>query len=148
MGQEKTEKKEIVEIKDDKAKATPGDVKTIELSKTYKFEGEEISSLRFTRLRMEDVTAENMIRANNIMMHEGTAVVVPENTLHFALIIASDTTGLPVEFFKQLKPKDAMAVRQFISNYFFKRIEAQGCMEATEAVHGIERPGRSELRVP
>lgn len=117
MGQEKTEKREIVEIKDDKVKAAPDNDKTIELSRTYKFEGEEISSLCFTRL--EDVTAENMIRANNIMMNDGTAVVVPENTLYFALIIAADTTGLPIEFFKQLKPKDAMAVRQFITNYFF-----------------------------
>ena len=119
MGQEKTEKEEIVEIKDDKVKAAPDDDTTIGLSRTYKFEGGEISSLHFTKRGLEDVTAENMIRANNIMMHDGTAVLVPENTLYFALIIAADTTGLPIEFFKQLKPRDAMAVRQFISNYFF-----------------------------
>lgn len=118
MGQEKVEKKETVEVKKGgKAEGRPGDEKTIELSRTYRYEGEEISSLHFTRL--EDVTAENMIRANNIMMNTGTSVVVPENTLYFALIIAADTTGLPIEFFKQLKPKDAMVVRQFITNYFF-----------------------------
>lgn len=118
MGQEKVEKKEIVEIKKDgKVQDRPDDGKTIELSRTYKFDGEEISSLHFTRL--EDVTAENMIRANNIMMNSGTSVVVPENTLYFALIIAADTTGLPIEFFMQLRPKDAMEVRRFITNYFF-----------------------------
>lgn len=118
MGQEKVEEKEIVGVKKDgKMEARPDDGKTIELSRTYKFEGEEISSLHFTSL--EDVTSENMIRANNIMMNNGTSVVVPENTLYFALIIASDTTGLPIEFFMQLKPKDAMEVRRFITNYFF-----------------------------
>lgn len=122
MGQEKTEVRENVEVKkevkkDGKMEAGLNDGKTIELSRTYKFENEEISSLHFTGL--EDVTAENMIRANNIMMNDGTSVVVPENTLYFALIIAADTTGLPIEFFKQLKPKDAMAVRRFITNYFF-----------------------------
>lgn len=118
MEEKKAEKKEIVEMKKEgKMEAGLDDGKTIELSRTYKFEGEEISSLHFTGL--EDVTAENMIRANNIMMNDGTSVVVPENTLYFALIIAADTTGLPIEFFKQLKPRDAMEVRRFISNYFF-----------------------------
>lgn len=117
MGQEKTEKKEIVEIRDGKAKTTSDDGKTLELSRTYKFEDEEISSLHFSRL--EDITAEDMIQANNIMVNDGTSVVVPENTLYFALIIAAYTTGLPIEFFKRLKPRDAMDVRRFITNYFF-----------------------------
>ncbi|MCI9388377.1 MAG: phage tail assembly protein [Lachnospiraceae bacterium] len=112
------EKKEIVEVKKDgKAGVSPDDGKTLGLSRTYKFEGEEISSLRFTRL--EDITAEDMIRANNIMVNEGISMVVPENTLYFALIMAADATGLPIEFFKQLKPGDAVKVRRFITNYFF-----------------------------
>lgn len=117
MEGKKTDTKEVMEAKDGKAGIKPDDKKTVVLSRTYKFDGEEISTLHFSGL--EDITARDMIRANNIMMDNGTNVVIPENTLYFALIIASDTTGLPLEFFMQLTPRDAMSVRRFVSNYFF-----------------------------
>lgn len=117
MEGKKTETKEIMEVKDGKVETKPDDKKTVELSRTYKFDGEEISTLHFSGL--EDFRARDMIRVNNIMMDNGTNVVIPENTLYFALIVASDTTGLPLEFFMQLIPRDAMSVRRFVSNYFF-----------------------------
>ena len=117
MEDKKTGTKEAVEVRGSRAEARPDDKKTVELSRTYEFEGEKISVLRFSGL--EDITARDMIRANNIMMDAGTNVVIPENTLYFTLIIASDTTGLPLEFFMQLRPRDAMSVRRFVSNYFF-----------------------------
>lgn len=117
MEDKKTGTKEAVEVSGSRAEDRPDDKKTVELSRTYKFEGEEISTLHFSGL--EDITASDMIQANNIMMDNGTNVVIPENTLYFALIIASDTTGLPLEFFMQLRPRDAMSVRRFVSNYFF-----------------------------
>lgn len=117
MEDKKTGTREAVEIGSGRSEADPDDKKTVELSRTYKFDGKEISTLRFSGL--EDITAWDMIQANNIMMDNGTNVVIPENTLYFALIIASDTTGLPLEFFMQLIPRDAMSVRRFVSNYFF-----------------------------
>ncbi len=117
MEGKKTDAKEVMGVKDGKVGTKPDDKKTVELSRTYKFDGEEISTLHFSGL--EDITARDMIRANNIMMDNGTNVTIPENTLYFALIIASDTTGMPLEFFMQLIPRDAMDVRRFVSNYFF-----------------------------
>ncbi len=117
MGQEKTEKKEIVEIKDGKVEVVPDEERTLELTRTYEFEGEKISSLDFSRI--EELSARDMIRANNIMVREGTVTASAEVHLHYALIIASDVTGLPVEFFMQLKPKDAMKVKNLVVHHFF-----------------------------
>lgn len=39
--------------------------------------------------------------------------------MYFALILASFAAGMPVEFFKELKPGDAMKVKRFITQYFF-----------------------------
>ena len=117
MGEKNTEKKEIVEIRGDRVEATPDDEKTIELSRTYKFENEEVSSLYLSGL--EEITAADMIKANNIMTNDGAAAVIPENTMYFALILASFATGMPVEFFKELRPNDAIRVKRFITQYFF-----------------------------
>jgi len=117
MGEKNTEKKEIVEIRGDRVEVTPDDEKRIELSRTYKFEGEEVSSLYLSGL--EEITAADMIKANNIMTNDGAAAVIPENTMYFALILASFSAGMPVEFFKELRPNDAIKVKRFITQYFF-----------------------------
>lgn len=118
MEEKKAEKKEIVEMKKEgKMEAGLDDGKTIELSRTYKFDGEEVSSLYLSGL--EEITAADMIKANNIMTNDGAAAVIPENTMYFALILASFAAGMPVEFFKELKPGDAMKVKRFITQYFF-----------------------------
>lgn len=117
MEQKNTGTKEIVETKDGKVEAALDKENILELSKTYEFEGEKISSLDFSGL--DDLTAENMIRANNIMENDGASATVPENTMYYALIIAADATGMPVEFLKKLKPRDAVKVRRKVSRCFF-----------------------------
>lgn len=118
MGQEKTEKKEIVEVKEDgKVDVTLDSEVMLELTKTYEFENEKISCLDFSRI--EDLSAKDMIRANNIMVREGTVAASAETHLHYALIVASDVTGLPVEFFMKLKPKDAMKIKNLVVHHFF-----------------------------
>lgn len=117
MAQEKTGTKEIVEIKDGKVKVMPDEEMALELTRIYEFEGEKISSLDFSGLK--ELTAETMIRAGNIMAQAGTAAVVPENNMHFALIVAADATGLPIEFFKQLNLRDAMQVKTRVTRVFY-----------------------------
>lgn len=117
MGQKTTETKEIVEVKNGQVEVMPDEERTLELTRTYSFEGENITSLDFSGL--ENVTAEDMIRANNIMTSAGTVAVVPENNLHYALIIAAGATGLPIEFFKQLKPRDAIKVKNTVTHFFY-----------------------------
>ncbi len=95
----------------------PDKKKILKLVRTYQFEGEEISSLDFSRIG--DLTAENMIRANSIMEDNGVSTTVPENTMYYALIIASDATGMPIEFFKKLRPRDAVNIRRLVSRCFF-----------------------------
>lgn len=116
MGQENTEKKEVVETKGGRAEVASDKKKILELSKVYEFEGEKISSLDFSGL--EDLTTENMIRANNIMENAGAASSVPENTMYYALIIASDATGMPVEFLKKLNIRDAFRMRRMVTRFF------------------------------
>ena len=81
----------------------------IKLSKTYDFEGEKIQKLDFSGL--ENVTADDMIKANKVLASSGTVSVLPENDLHYTLIIAASATGHPIEFFKSLKPRDAIKVK-------------------------------------
>ncbi len=113
----KTETKEIVEVKDGKVEITRDEENILELTKIYEFEGEKISRLDFSGLR--ELTAETMIRAGNIMAQAGTAAVVPENNIHYALIVAADATGLPIEFFKQLNLRDAMQVKTRVTRVFY-----------------------------
>lgn len=123
MGQEKTEKKEIVEKKeiaemnDSRVEARQDEEKILKLSKTYEFEGEKISSLDFSGL--ENLTANNMIKANNIMDSNGIIANLPENTMYYALIIASDATGMPMEFLEKLNLRDAYRTRRKITHCFF-----------------------------
>ena len=70
MEQKKAEKKEIVEVKDGAVEVIPDEERTLELTRAYAFEGETISSLDFSGL--EEINAESIIRANNIMFHACT----------------------------------------------------------------------------
>ena len=44
---------------------------------------------------------------------------MPEMSLEYALYIASVATGLPVEFFRHLPPKDAIKVKNRVTNFFY-----------------------------
>ena len=89
----------------------------IKLSKTYDFEGEKIQELDFSGL--ENVTADDMIKANKVLASSGAVSVLPENDLHYTLIIAASATGHPIEFFKSLKPRDAIKVKNKVTSFFF-----------------------------
>lgn len=101
-----------------KATQAAGDEeKIVKLSRTYDFEGEKVSELDFSGL--ENVTADDMIKANKILSSSGTVAILPENDLHYTLIIAASATGYPIEFFKALKPRDAIKVKNMVTGFFF-----------------------------
>ena len=110
MAAEVTETKKVTQTADDAERI-------VKLSKTYDFEGDKISELDFSG--MENVTAEDMIKANKVLASSGTVSVLPENDLHYTLIIAASATGYPIEFFKALKPKDAIKVKNKVTSFFF-----------------------------
>lgn len=93
------------------------DETVIKLSKTYDFEGEKISTVDMSGL--ESITANDMIKANKILNNSGTVTVLPETNLEYTLIIAASASGLPIEFFKTLAPKDAMKVKNRVTSFFF-----------------------------
>ena len=87
------------------------------LSKTYDFEGEKIVSIDFSGL--EDITAKTMIKANKVLTASGDVQVMPENSLHYALVIAAECTKYPIEFYETLKPNDAMRVKNRVTAFFY-----------------------------
>lgn len=109
---------DVKEIKStEQAQAVEEAENIVKLSKIYDFEGEKVSQIDFSGL--ENITADDMIRANKVLSTSGTVSILPENDLHYTLIIASSATGLPIEFFKALKPKDAIRVKNTVTSFFY-----------------------------
>lgn len=105
---------------EDVKKETPttvGDDLTVVLSKEYNFEGERVKEIDFSGL--EDVTAKTMIKANKVLTTAGDVQLLPESSLHYALIIAADCTKYPIEFYEMLCPKDAMKVKNTVTTFFY-----------------------------
>ena len=105
---------EITKIEEAKKAATGDHV--VELSRTYEFEGEKISQIDLSGL--EDVTAETMIKAGKVLVGAGDVQVLPENSLHYTLVIAAECTKYPIEFYKRLKPRDAIRIKNKITLFF------------------------------
>ena len=89
----------------------------IKLTRTYNFEGKEISEVDLSG--MDNLTADDMIRANKVLQSSGTIAAVPETNLEYAMIIAARATGIPVEFFKGLKPRDAIKIKTKVTSFFY-----------------------------
>lgn len=89
----------------------------IELVNTYDFEGEKINKIDMSGL--EDITANDMIKANKVLTASGGVSMMPETNLEYCLIIAAGVTGRPVEFFKSMKPHDAIKIKNAVTNFFF-----------------------------
>ena len=89
----------------------------VKLTRTYNFEGTEISEVDLSG--MDNLTENDMIRANKVLQNSGTITAVPETNLEYAMIIAASATGTPVEFFKGLKSRDAIKIKTKVTNFFF-----------------------------
>ena len=86
----------------------------LKLSKEYDFEGQKIDLSG-----LDNLTAADMIQANKVLTNNGTVSVLPETTLEYDLIIAAGALKMPIEFFKQLKPKDALALKNRVTSFLF-----------------------------
>ena len=109
-------KAEIVEIATQDKKEEQESTK-IKFTKTYLFEGESIGEIDMGGL--ENMTANDMIKANKVLNTSGNFSVLQEMTLEDALVIASSATGRPIEFFKGLCPRDAIKVKNSVGSFFF-----------------------------
>jgi len=89
----------------------------LRLSKPYQFEGETYNHVDLSKL--EDISANDMIKAQRLMEKSGSVSVLPEMSMEHTCIIAGLTTGKPVEFFKQLPAKDAIKLRNRVTNFLY-----------------------------
>lgn len=94
-----------------------GEEKVLKLSKIYDFEGYKVSEIDMSGL--EDLTANDMIKANKVLNSSGNVTVLPETNLEYTLVIAAAATEYPIEFYKMLKPKDAIKVKNLVTSFFF-----------------------------
>lgn len=89
----------------------------ITLKKPVHFEGESYESIDLTGLH--NVRASDMVAVNRRLTRNGNATATQELTLEYALNMANIVTGLPLEFFDQLPPYAAMAVKSCVINFLY-----------------------------
>ena len=68
---------------------------------------------------LEDLSAKDMIAAQRTMEKSGSINVLPEMSLEYACIFASKATKMPVEFFQALPPKEAIKVKNKVTNFLY-----------------------------
>lgn len=88
----------------------------IKLSREYNFEGKKYSELDLSGL--ENLTTMDLTEAQRAMQRNNEIAAVPEMNLTYCLVLAATATNMPIEFYKQLKAKDAIAVRNKVSTTF------------------------------
>lgn len=89
----------------------------IKFRKPFIFEDETYKEIDLSGL--EDLSARDMIQAQRTMERSGSINVLPEMSLEYACIFASKATKMPVEFFQSLPPKEAIKVKNKVTNFFY-----------------------------
>ena len=89
----------------------------IKFRKPFIFEDETYKEIDLSGL--EDLSARDMIQAQRTMERSGSINVLPEMSLEYACIFASKATKMPVEFFQALRPKEAIKVKNKVTNFFY-----------------------------
>lgn len=89
----------------------------IKFRKPFVFEDQTYESVDLSGL--EDMSARDMIQAQRIMEKSGSINVLPEMSLEYACIFASRATKMPVEFFQSLPSKEAIKLKNKVTNFFY-----------------------------
>ena len=99
------------------ADAPQGPEGLVRFSKPYHFEGESYTEIDLGGI--EDLSAKDMIAAEKYLAKSGTISPIPEMTMEYIGFICNRATGLPIEFFKSLPPKDAIKVKNKVTSFFY-----------------------------
>ena len=91
----------------------------IRLKKPVNFEGESHDKIDLSGL--SEIKASDMVMINRRLSRNGNAETNQEFTLEYALNMANVATGLPLEFFDQLPPYAAMAVKNRVIGFLFRQ---------------------------
>lgn len=89
----------------------------IPLRNPIKFEGQQYDKIDLTGLK--DIRAKDMININRLMTKAGNVNTVQELTLEYAMYMANIVTGLPVEFFDQIPPYAALAIKRCVVDFIY-----------------------------
>lgn len=89
----------------------------VTFSKPYKFEDKSYTEVDLSG--MECLTAEDMISASHYLTSKGNVSPTQEMNIEYACFMAGKATGLPVEFFRRLPLKDAVKIKNRVTNFFY-----------------------------
>lgn len=114
----KAEEIKDLEAVDNTASFNEEESMVIKFKKPYNFEGKEYTEIDLSC--MEDMTGADMIAINKLMQRSSAGIdVMPEVSVEYALYFASRAAKLPVEFFTNLPPKEAMKVKNRVMGFLF-----------------------------
>ena len=89
----------------------------VQFKKPFSFEGVTYESVDLSGL--ESLSAADMIAVNKTIERGGTVNVLPEMFLEYACLISARASGKPVEFFQALPPKEALKVKNKVTNFLY-----------------------------
>lgn len=87
----------------------------VKFSSPYEFEGNSYIEVDVSSI--DNLTAEDLIDAEDILTKSGVNAFVPEINFSYLLIVAHKATGKPLEFFKRLPGKDAIKVKRAVMGF-------------------------------
>lgn len=117
QAQEKKEQEAVVTTADIEAAEAEENKYFVKFRKPFVWEDETYEGVDLSG--MEDLSARDMIQAQRVMEKSGSINVLPEMSLEYACIFASKAAKLPVEFFQALPPKEAVKVKNRVTNFFY-----------------------------
>lgn len=89
----------------------------VKFAKPYKFEGKTYEEIDLAGL--DNLTAADMIEGEKHLTRSGNFSFMPEMATEYIHFMASKATGLPIEFFKGLPPRDAIKIKNRVTNFFY-----------------------------
>ena len=89
----------------------------VKFTRPYTFEGKTYNSINLEGL--ETLTSKDMRDAESWLTKKGIVSATPEMSMEYAGFIASRATDLPIEFFERLHPKNAIKVKNRVTNFFY-----------------------------
>ncbi|MEI2466657.1 phage tail assembly protein [Niallia taxi] len=87
----------------------------IKFNKPYNFEGNSYTEVDVSPI--ENLTAEDLIDAEDILAKSGVNAFVPELNFTYLIIVAAKATGKPQEFFKRLPAKDGVKFKRAVMSF-------------------------------
>lgn len=87
----------------------------VKFNKPFSFEGKEYTEIDLSAI--EDLTVDDLEKAEDFLSNTGKITPVPEVSLSYLLYLASKATSTPLEFFKVLPAKEGLKVKRTVQGF-------------------------------